>query len=311
MSSGSNFFICSCAILALAITNFSIGPVINKRIDPSFSVLNCDYYLDNYERAKEKNPNMKEITKEQYEFNIYLCKNGKAMVNMEYCSFFFNTAIGFICVLLGLHALQKDVIPKTGFIGMACGIVGFVLTFVYVVLNGIIYTNYFPSTNNLKIDGDGAFAELDGEKYRCLYFKKQGDTIAIMAKLSDLIKSQYNYNRALNDSFNTEVDKNTSTSTCSTNREIIESCGELEYIVEIGRYKYLENSEIKQCNKLYYRELYRDYKNYDLSARFLTALLLSIIILLFYCGLIYSGFMMQKEPIDSGPLLQKEQTEQI
>ena len=51
----------------------------------------------------------------------------------------------------------------------------------------------------------------------------------------------------------------------------------------------------KRCPKLYYKKLYTDYKNYDLSARFLTVLLLSIIILLCYCGLIFSGLMLSKE----------------
>ena len=309
MSSGSNFFICSCAILIFAITNFSIGPAINKKLVSAqeFSVSNCDYEADKYEKALEQDPNMLEIIKEESEYNITMCRNKKAMVNMEYTSFFFNTAIGLICVLLGLHALQKDLIPKTGLIGMVCGVVGFALTFVYIILNGIIYTNYSPNKYYYKIDGDGAFAELDGEKYRCLYFKKQGETRAIIAKLSDLIKSQYNYNKALIDSFKTDVDKNTSTSTCSTSRSVIESCGKWEYILELERYKYLENFQLKQCNKLYYFRNYRDYQNYDLSARFLTALLLSIIILLFYCGLIYSGFTMKKEQAYSGPLLQKEQ----
>lgn len=311
MSSYSNFFICSCAILIFAITNFSIGPIINRRVNPASSALNCDYFLDDFEKGKEKNPNMNETTRETYEYNIFVCRNGKAMINMEYTSFFFNTAIGFICVLLGLHALQKNAIPKSGVIGMACGVVGFALTFVYVILNGIIYTNLYLDEDYLKVDGESAFAELDGEKYRCLYFRKQGDKRAIIAKFSDLIKSQYNYNKALIDSFKTDVDKNTSTSRCSTSKSVVERCGKWEYITDYQGFIYLENFQIKQCNKLYYFRNYRDYQNYDLSARFLTALLLSIIILLFYCGLIYSGFMMQKEPIDSGPLLQKEQTEQI
>ena len=92
---------------------------------------------------------------------------------MEYTSFIFNIFISFVCVLLGLYGLQKETIPKTGYIGMGCGIVGLILTLVYVIYNGVVYTNYY-NTEIYKVDGDGAFAEYDqkNNRYECFYYKK-------------------------------------------------------------------------------------------------------------------------------------------
>ena len=118
------------------------------------------------------------------------------MYNMEYTSFVFNIVIGFIGVLIGLYGLQNEVIPKSGTVGMACGVVGLALTLVYVIFNIIVYTSYYD-TQYYKVDSDGAFAEREGTRYKCYYFKEKEDIRALYAKYSDLIKSQYNYNKEL------------------------------------------------------------------------------------------------------------------
>ena len=277
MSAGANFFVVSCAILIFSIINLSIGPIINGKLT-NYGNANCKKKVDDYDDAKEKNPDMSEEEKKEKELDIRRCRNRKAMSNMEYTSFIFNIFISFVCVLLGLYGLQKETIPKTGYIGMGCGIVGLILTLVYVIYNGVVYTNYYSSSNIYKVDGDGAFAEYDEDKnaYECFYYKKN-DTDSIYAKYCDLIKSQYNYNYDLTKSF-----ENPEKSRC-TNYPYL--CGEKEYI------EYRD----KTCKYLYYSQSFETYSNYDLSARFLTVLLLSIIILLCYCGLIFSGLMLSKE----------------
>ena len=83
---------------------------------------------------------------------------------MEYTSFIFNVVIGFVCGLLGLlHqlGLKPQFISKTGLIGLGCGVIGFVLSFVYVIYNGIVYTNYYDNEFIYKMDRFGAFAELN------------------------------------------------------------------------------------------------------------------------------------------------------
>ena len=290
MSSGSNFFICACAILAFSIINYKIGPIINYRVGTDWALANCEELQDRYDAAKELNPNMSDEEKESYAFPIRRCRNKKAMHNMEHTSVVFNGVIGFICVLLGLYGLQKEVIPKTGTIGMACGVVGFILTLVYVIYNGVVYNNYYDR-NIYKVDGDGAFAELDGSSYECFYYNKPGDDEALRAKYSDLIKSQYNYNKDLELSFETDPEKKG----CQNLPPY--SCRDVEYIPYISNsyFDYSDNGQTKRCSKLYYSKSFDDYSNYDKSARFLTVLLLSIITLLCYCGLIFSGFMLMKE----------------
>ena len=276
MSAGANFFVVSCAILIFSIINLSIGPVINRKLT-NYGNSNCKKIVDDYDDYRERHPDMSEEKKKTYELDIRRCRNRKAMSNMEYTSFIFNIFISFVCVLLGLYGLQKETIPKTGYIGMGCGIVGLILTLVYVIYNGVVYTNYY-SSRIYKVDGDGAFAEYDEKNglFECFYYKKN-DTEAIIAKYSDLIKSQYNYNYDLTKSF-----ENPEKSRCTSYSYL---CGEKEYI------EYRD----KTCKYIYYSQSFETYSNYDLSARFLTVLLLSIIILLCYCGLIFSGFMLSKE----------------
>ena len=274
MSAGANFFVVSCAILIFSIINLSIGPVINKAISNAGNA-NCKIYVDQYDDGRES---MTDEQKKNLELSIRECRNRKAMSNMEYTSFIFNVFISFVCVLLGLYGLQKETIPKTGYIGMGCGVIGLILTLVYVIYNGVVYTNYYNSSSIYKVDGDGAFAEYDekNNRYECFYYKKD-DKKAIIAKYCDLIKSQYNYNYDLSKSFS-----NSEKSKCKSYPYL---CVENEYI------EYRDNT----CKYLYYSQEFDTYTNYDLSARFLTVLLLSIIILLCYCGLIFSGFMLSKE----------------
>lgn len=289
MSAGWNFFVVACAILIFSIINLSIGPVINRVVSSSWGISNCQELVDKYEEDKIEKPDMSEQTRKEREINIRKCKNKKAFHNMEYTSFIFNIFIGFVCVLLGLYGLQKEIIPKTGYIGMGCGLVGFVLTLVYVIYNGVVYTNYHDS-DIYKIDGDGAFAELNEKEgaYECFYYKKN-DTDAIYAKYCDLIKSQYNYNYALKNSFKIDLEKRECTSSSPY------YCAESQYIRLSYTYRNVYGNLVN-CSKIYYTYSFDDeFTRYNLSARFLTVLLLSIIILLCYCGLIFSGFMLSKE----------------
>jgi len=288
------FFAISCAILALSVINLSIGPIVTKKVGEDWDQDNCEYYSDRYANAKKSNPNMDEAKKKDYEYDISNCSNKKAMYNMEYTSFIFNMAIGFICVLLGLYGFQKEVLPKTGIIGMACGALGFILTLVYVIYNGVVYTNYYTDEDEIyKRDGDGAFAEWKDDilQYECYYFTDYGDTRGFYAKYSDLIKSQYNYNYNLNKSFFEDYDK----SNC-TRSNPSDDCKNGNIIDPII-YRDI-NYNPHMCQKLYYHDPteFTNYKNYDISARFLTVLLLSIVILLCYCGLIFFGFMLNKDP---------------
>ena len=293
MGSGKNFFFVSCIILVLATINMGVGPIMNKKLGTSWGNANCEKLVNEYEDDKKSNPNMDELTKEEREYNINQCKNKKTMYNMEYTSFVFNIVIGFIGVLIGLYGLQNEVIPKSGTIGMACGFVGLALTIVYVIFNIIVYTSYYD-TQYYKVDSDGAFAEREGTRYKCYYFKEKEDYRSLFAKYSDLIKSQYNYNKELSDSFKNEREKRYG---CTVIDGSIALCALDEYL-DIPVTYINENNENAPCSKLYYHDSYNefdDFSNYDKSARILTTLIVSILIILCYLGFIFSGFILNKE----------------
>jgi len=289
MSPGANFFVIACGILIFSIINFSIAPIINKKEGTYWDLENCVKLSDDLKAEKTKR-NMTKSEIDDKEWEISSCKNKKGMYAMEYTSCFLNTAIGFSCFLLGWYGLQKDLVQKTGMIGMACGVVGFVVTFIYVVFNGIVYTNYYPDNTMYKTDGEGAVAELKGKGYKCFYFSKANNTRSFMAKYSDLIKSQYNYNPELTDSFSTDEEK--SSSNCRIYNVDYPSICSNGYISGI---KYIGSYSQNPCNFLYYRQYNYSFSNYSRSSRFLALLILSIIIFLLHCGLAYSGYKLFKE----------------
>ena len=145
MRKGIIFFCCSCVILVLTIVNLSIGPCISGKFDggvETWGNANCAKLKDEYDEQKG-------LTKEQeksYEVQIDKCERKKAMYNMEYTSFIFDVVIGFVCGLLGLlhiFEVKKDFVANTGLVGLICGIIGFVLTFVYVIFNGLVFTSNY------------------------------------------------------------------------------------------------------------------------------------------------------------------------
>lgn len=124
---------------------------------------------------------------------------------MEYTSFIFNKVIWFTCSLLGLLHLfgaKKEFVPKTGLIGLGCGIVGFIFSFVYFIMNGLVYTTYYDYVDKqYKRDSDGVFAELKGDYFERLYYDSTYNGHSLIAKFSDLIQKQYNYDKDLIDSY--------------------------------------------------------------------------------------------------------------
>ena len=194
MSKGFFFFFFACVILLFSIINLSIGPIVSRTVRDEWGILNCKYLVDQYDDKKKKGGLTDDKKKYTYQWPIDECQRKKAMHDMEYTSFIFDVVIGFVCGLLGLlhyFGLKPDFVSKTGLIGLGCGVVGFVLTFVYVILNGLVYTNYFDDAI-YKRDGDGAFAEKEGNAYKCIYFDKAANVYALFAKYSDLIQKQYN-----------------------------------------------------------------------------------------------------------------------
>ena len=311
MGKGLIFFACACTILVLTAVNLSIGPIITKTIGSNWGVENCKALDDNYDDAK-KGTLTDAIKKYRFEFYIDRCKNQKAMHDMEYTSFIFDIVIGFICGLIGLlhlFNLKKDFVSNTGLIGLICGVVGFALTFVYVILNGIVYTKYYEH-EIYKRDGDGVFAEKKGNNYECIYFDEEGNTHALIAKYSDLGKKQYNYNKDLSESLDEDEAEN-----CKI--PISDNCDDyiagtpctpritVKNICSVKSYTFSTTDPAPQhngkaCEKLYLEgNIGEDgITNKDLSDRFLTTLILSLFVCLASIGLALFGFLLFRTPGD-------------
>ena len=225
---------------------------------------------------------------------------------MEYTAFIFDIVIGFICGLLGLlhyFDVKKDCISKTGLIGFICGIIGFIFTFVYLILNGIVYTNYGPynielgsitsvSRYYIKADSDGAFAELEGSRYKLIYFDKKENYYALYPTYSDLGKKQYNYDRDMYKAYDTNTDK---------------SCY-ISHTMDYDANGYITSSiSNTNCKKLYKRPI-TTISNKDISDRFLTALILSLFVCIANIGLALFGFLLWKSPDGFSALEKPPQT---
>ena len=283
MGKGLLFFCCSCCILVLTIINLSVGPIVNNAVsDPSgngdLGTQNCELYKDKKDIAST------DQDKEKYQSLIDMCTRTKGMHDMEYTAFIFDIVIGFICGLIGLlhlFDLKKDFVSNTGLIGLICGVIGFVLTFVYVIFNGMVFTSNY--TNVYERDGDGVFAEqvtAGGTTFKCLYYDDSGDNFAGMAKFSDLNKKQYNYKHK----FYEGVDTNTCVD--GSSNSLLISC--------------ITNPEItgpNTCTKLYAAKI-DEIENKDKFDRFLTTLILSLIVCLANIGLALFGFLLFRTPGD-------------
>ena len=254
---------------------------------------------------KDKSPGLTDDQKKYYwQRPIDECNNKKAMHDMEYTAFIFDIVIGFICGLLGLlhfFDLKKDFIPKTGLIGFICGIIGFIFTFVYLILNGLVYTNYGlynsstggPSfySSYIKADSDGAFAEKEGSQYKLIYFDKIENYYALFTTFSDFGKKQYNYDRDMYKASLTD-------SSCYIS-------GSISY--DANGYITSPSISNTNCKKLYIIPTTGiSYK--DISDRFLTALILSLFVCIANIGLALFGFLLWKSPDGFSALEKPPQT---
>jgi len=295
MGKGLLFFCCACCILVLTIVNLSIGPIV--KYGAAWGTLNCAQQKDKYDKDKEDGIEITDKKKKyEYDWKSDECDRKKGMHDMEYTAFIFDIVIGFVCGLIGLlhlFDLKKDFVVNTGLIGLVCGAVGFILTFVYVIFNGLVYTNYYylyPGSGTMyKIDGDGAFAELDGNRYKCFYFDKDAEnTHSYYAKFSDWGKKQYNYNKGLAEDLS----------------KIDDRCKESPSVCERKEYYRDGLGAIKDSNNNDCKLLYTDNNNFrslgitnkDISDRFLTALILSLFVCLANIGLALFGFLLFRSP---------------
>ena len=296
MGKGLIFFCCACCILVLTIINLSIGPVISKAVGVGDSsgntIFDIPWATANCERIKDPKDADDTCSDDKcekgYDSQIDYCTRAKGMHDMEYTAFIFDIVIGFVCGLIGLlhlFDLKKDFVSNTGLIGLICGIVGFVLTFVYVIFNGMVFTGQY--SGEIERDGDGVYAEKTSttDTFKCLYSDDSGDYFGGYAKFSDLNKKQYNYKHNF---YSSDLPTR-----CVTN-------------VYYSRCLHGTGSEISTASdpsvytncKFLYVEKPTEITNKDIFDRFLTALILSLIVCLANIGLALFGFLLFRTPGD-------------
>ena len=292
MGKGLLFFCCSCCILVLTIINLSVGPIISGTMPSSWGTTNVEKWKDDKdddeERIKAAGGEFTDELDKKWQSQIDYYTRRKGMYDMEYTAFIFDIVIGFICGLLGLlhlFDLKKDFVSNTGLIGLICGIIGFVLTFVYVIFNGLIFTGKY--SGEPECDGDGIYAEkVTGRNgyFKCLYSDDSGDFYGGFAKISDLNKKQYNYKHEF---YGSDVP-----STCQ-NSAYASYCQGL-----------IPNPEFDGASGLWptcdylYVTASTTVTNKDKFDRFLTALILSLIVCLANIGLALFGFLLFRTPGD-------------
>ena len=302
------FSLCSCLILILGIANLTISPrnytyLYEKKITKhSMSIIetNCRRYYDELKDLEEKKDSTDEYEIKYndylYEYNICVIQKGAFL--MERISFNLNIIIGFISLLLGFFAYKGERIPHSSLIGLICGILGIVSALLYIIFSEILFTQFHPKDNNthlFKREADGSVAEYEaGKGFRCYYYTKKGDVHPFMAKYSDLIKSQYNFNREYIDSFKNDKEKNR----CTDFYRIYDKNGPKYKIKNCAKDQYLTfKNKFKNCKKLYYYDginesIEFDYipMIYDICIKLYTAMILSAFLIPIYTALILFSF---------------------
>lgn len=294
------FFCISTAILALSIIVICISPIINNiQIQyendennsgtqtfsfSNWKTLNCKIFAD---RENSDQVSLDNIQK--YKKIKTLCNRKKAMHDLEYTALIIDLALGFICANLSfLHYLNvgKEFEKKTGMIGCITGIIGFIITFVYLCYNAYIFNNDIAYGKidyaNFKINGgiiklypNGASHKSDGTKYITPYENEKEDN-AKYIKYKELGQKQYNYDSKFYKSYEkTSVGTGCKVNTVPTVPSLVPNC---EYI-------YSYNTGYKAKTSV---------ENKDLYDKWLTTLILGFFIVVCNVILCIFGFIIFK-----------------
>ena len=330
------FFAIASAILLFSIIVINIAPAINGLVEgKDWSAWSCKYLSDGLSELKKRQVSSDDSQFKMFEKMLNLCNRRQAMVGLEYVVSNLNIIFGFICALLGflLFINVGNMGKYTGLIGLGVGFVGFVLTFVYVIESGLVFDDididlwdilggFLREEEHLRIDSDGAHLEWNGNKYTCIFYKKD-DEFSTFIRYSDYGKKYLSYNKDLNvlegDNefiFREHVFSTTQSGGCIyTSIDRRSDCQKLDegtstddlFTInsKIKYYDYAGNPK-GDCDKLYYIDMGNLPKTNEkkiLYDRWLTTLILSCFIFLLNIGLAIFGFLLFRESGgSSGPV---------
>ena len=284
------FLVFSGAIVIFSIISICSAPIINKILPDSdeWNTHNCQYQSDILKNLEKTNA-IEDSIKLQKKIRNQ-CNREKAMYGLEYSSLILDVTLGFICTILGLlhyFDVAKPFEKVSGIIGLSTGVIGFIMTLVYICYSGFIFTkdvayrrfdhSTFISGPFYKLDGDGAFAEKQSDgRYKCIYYDKDNKD-AIYAKYNNLGKKQYNYEkkRHYDNSKYTDCDTTVSTIDCNSNEGYI-------------------SPPSSSCEKVYSDSPENDFDNKYLFDRWITTFIFSCFICACCIGLAIFGFFLFK-----------------
>lgn len=199
---------------------------------------NCQELSDRYDFYKDlyKNDDSQKITLDNMKQNVNICKRQKAFCKLEYAVLIIDIILGFICALLSLfHFFEsgKFFEKYTGLIGLISGVITFVLTLVYLIYSGIIFTKDHDTEQKVLFD-NGAYKKWDSANndYIFPYTNEdlEKDQYADLAKFKDLGKKQYNYDSKLYKSILKGESKYNSCNEDNRNSPVTITPGDCEYV---------------------------------------------------------------------------------
>ena len=301
------FFCISCCLLIFSIIVICTGPVITSVVDGSWKNRNCRHYSDQRKYVDDKNlvtGDLKDEYLKHLKKGQHLCERQKAMYGLEYASLVSDLFFGVLCSLLSLlhyFGIGKYCEKVTGIIGLACGIIGFILTFIYIIYSGYIFTHDGPGkeydlyegltgvsspighynyySGIYKLDKDRAFAEWKDTKYECLYYDKdKDDEDSFYAKYNDLGKKQYNYHKDYE--FSTSEYKNCKVGRSTISKSICGSTSRLTSFPNCKKLYYSSNSGENSISNKY---------EYD---KWVTSIIFGCFIIALNLGLAIFGFLL-------------------
>ena len=329
-------------IFILSVIVLNVAPIINGLLGKGIHDSNgeatsdgwfdkdCDYYNDDYEINKKMSLEEAHRTQEEQDEYIEFVKEGrdkcyrnKAMAGLEYSAFNANVIFGLTCAILGLLKYYGNNLGKSiSFFGIASGIIGFVLAFVYVIYSGIIFTQDVANKDYdsflhtykdalIKIDTDGAHLKWDDSKggYVCIFYDKDNKD-SVYLKYSDYGNKFLNYNKDVSFIEESKSYQYYLVGTYGITTGCFKNSNAESFWEDCKRYDegqpFLPDSAVKQkaeiyddseqklgeCDKLYFISNKKSRAKKVLYNQWLTTIILGIFISIFDIGLTIFAFLL-------------------
>lgn len=298
------YFCMAGGILLLSIIVVNISPAIN--LGYNWSSQSCSYWADQYEYDDKADYGNDKERKDRVLYKDKRkrtrCERRKAMTGLEYAALNINLVFGFVCTFLGFIYFFNitDVRKIACFVGLGTGIVGFVLTFVYVIESGLVF-NDNANDYDLRLDSDGAVMEYNSKagRYKCIYYKK-GKYDSILRRYSDYGNKYLNYYKDVN-----SEEKNYKFQKCRLTLLGLTSLDydDCKYYDEdstsnSNKFKYRddEGQEKGECDKLVLGGTPNDNSNKRIYDHWLTTIIFCCFIFLLDIGLAIFAFLNLSDP---------------